>query len=340
MLMKIRIKHLVVIACLLIPSLAIAHLCNDVFAQAKDNLAVKVDVRDGQLKIGKKASFNVYLLNTMDRPIAEIFLRVNSPQFTASVTPDPNWKRYPKLNAVKRGGKKQFFTVTLKRKSGVADGKYKIGLQLYSKKMRLDFKTIQLADAAAICEIPRAGKITIDGSGKTAEWGEAHIFGGSKGSGSFTAYKKDPSTADTRGKIYLGDMEATYGTSVRMMADDDYVYCLFTMMDADGAKSDKATIYAAGSTDGKAAKITFNRVTKKIESTVGTKGLEYKVHATKPWVECKIPRALLGIKDAKSFHLNFSREAGAKAGKELSCWRGNRYSVDKPIVFAQFKVAD
>ena len=34
-----------------------AHLCNDVFAQAKDNLAVKVDIRDGQLRINQTASF-------------------------------------------------------------------------------------------------------------------------------------------------------------------------------------------------------------------------------------------------------------------------------------------
>jgi hypothetical protein len=70
-----------------------AHLCNDVFAQAKDNLVVKVDVRDGQLRISDTGTFRVYLLNTMDRDIERIELEIQSNEFDAEVTPGKNWNR-------------------------------------------------------------------------------------------------------------------------------------------------------------------------------------------------------------------------------------------------------
>ena len=53
-------RKLVLVALLAaVPTMALAHLCNDVFRQAKDNLAIKVDIRDGQLRIGQSASFRV-----------------------------------------------------------------------------------------------------------------------------------------------------------------------------------------------------------------------------------------------------------------------------------------
>ena len=71
-----RRKFWLVILCLSVSGVVFAHLCNDVFIQAKDNLVIKVDVRDGQLRIGKKGSFRIYLLNTMDRDIVDIRLDV------------------------------------------------------------------------------------------------------------------------------------------------------------------------------------------------------------------------------------------------------------------------
>ena len=109
----------VVGAMVLFSSVAFGHLCNDVFAQAKDNLAVKVDIRDGQLRIGKSASFKVYLLNTMDRDIADIRLEVLSDQFNPTVTHAPDWQQFPCLKVKK----KEYFTVQLDRKPVGTDGR-------------------------------------------------------------------------------------------------------------------------------------------------------------------------------------------------------------------------
>ena len=120
-----------VVVSLVIPVAAEGHLCNDVFVQAKDNLVVKVDVRDGQLRISKTGTFKVYLLNTMDRDIAKIYLEVQSSDFDAEVKQSSDWRGYPVLKTTKRGGKKECFEVELTRKRGTKEGKYKIGLLLH-----------------------------------------------------------------------------------------------------------------------------------------------------------------------------------------------------------------
>ena len=103
----------------LFPTLLAAHLCNDVFQQAQDNLAVKVDIRDGQLRISDRSKFRVYLLNTMDRRIDDIHLEVVTDDFEATVTPASEWSGFPRL----RTNKKQYFDVELRRKSGTEAGK-------------------------------------------------------------------------------------------------------------------------------------------------------------------------------------------------------------------------
>ena len=85
----------------LVPVTVLAHLCNDVFMQAKDNLAVKVDIRDGQLRINKDAKFRVYLFNSMDRDISQIRLQVLTRDFQTKVTPSPEWRNYPGLRVRK-----------------------------------------------------------------------------------------------------------------------------------------------------------------------------------------------------------------------------------------------
>ena len=163
--MRRVVVSLFLLVFLLIPLFASGHLCNDVFVQAKDNLAVKVDIRDGQLRIAKEASFRIFLLNTMDRAIANINMEVVCKQFESTVTPSENWRSFPKLETVARGGKKEYFNVTLKRKKGVRDGTYKIDLHLFNgRNKRMSFMTADLGASADKCKLPKAGKISINGS--------------------------------------------------------------------------------------------------------------------------------------------------------------------------------
>lgn len=326
-------KLVLVAVCLSFPAAALAHLCNDVFVQAKDNLAVKVDVRDGQLRIGKTASFRVYLLNTMDREIAKIALEVRTNnKFTAKVTPSPAWKDYPKLysaNPKARGktGKKEYFQVTLTRKPGVPDGRYKIDLHIYNpRKKSMVFKTVNLGSAAGICEVPKATKVTVDGKASSTEWGKSFLATG------FYSYVKK--------RKWFVNVPAADQSLFRVTADKDNLYLYLGFQGGAGATSDVADFYLAPNVDATPVKFSVDRLTGKVTGSAGTAGVECKVGAGKTAVELKIPRKLAGVAGSKGFYANFTRTL-TKGGKKLvTYWRGNKHSADKPIGFAHFKVAE
>jgi hypothetical protein len=319
-------KLLVVAVCLSFPAAALAHLCNDVFVQARDNLAVKVDVRDGQLRIGKQATFRVYLLNTMDRAIAKIALEVRTNnKFQTKVKPGPGWRRYPALRCVRRGGKKQFFEVTLTRRPGVPDGKYKIDLHLYNPRRKNQvFKTVDLGEAAGVLEVPKAGKVKVDGSAGAAEWGSGLLCK------DFYYYAKK--------KRYFSNVLARNQTRVRVLADKGNVYLHVNFQGGAGAKSDVADIYLADGVDASPLKISVERTTGKVTCEKGTTGIECKLGGGKSDFEIKIPRSLAGLSKSKVFRANFTRTTSVGGKSAVTYWRGNKYSVKDPIVFGQFKL--
>ena len=330
--------------CLALPVAAVAHLCNDVFAQAKDNLAVKVDVRDGQLRIGQEASFKVYLLNTMDRDIEGINLAVASEQFTAEVKPSPDWKTYPALNtcakwrkSVPGDGKKEYFEVSLKRKAGVPDGKYQIGLCLFDPKNQTrTFKTVSLDDAGAVLELPKAAAVKIDGQADEAEWAGSVLCTG------FTAYVK---VKMLNAFMAFESQPAADQPRFRLAADKDNLYCLLQFQGGAGAVADEAALYVAPAADAKPVVIAFDRLGGKAACEKGTQGVELKPSADQTALEVKIPRELLGIKDAKTFYVNFTRtvttkDAADKEQKLVAYWRGNAPAELDPVVYGQFRAAE
>ena len=82
------------------PIAVYGHSCNDVFQVVKDNLAVKIDIQDGQMHINEHAKFRVYLLNTINFDIGYIHLDVVSDEFNAIVKPSEEWKEYPCLRTL------------------------------------------------------------------------------------------------------------------------------------------------------------------------------------------------------------------------------------------------
>jgi len=313
--------------CLACSSTTLAHLCNDVFIQARDNLAVKVDIRDGQLRIGKDASFRVYLLNTMDRNIDNIGLEVLSDHFRSAAKPSHDWRTFPVLKAKRRGGKKEYFTVTLNRKPGVPDGKYKIDLRLINgRNSSQRFKTVDLETAVGVCELPAAGNIRIDGKADQAEWGNAYLCS------DFYEYAKS-------GR-YFENRPARDQARVRMAYDRDNLYCLFKFQGGAGAKMDAASLYIAPSTDDKPVQVAIDRLTGKVHCDTGTAGIVVRTLAAEGIIECKIPRGLLRVKEARSFYVNFTRTVAVGKKKVTSYWRGNKYSALDPIVYGQFTIAE
>ncbi|MFA4986712.1 MAG: hypothetical protein WC712_09030 [Candidatus Brocadiia bacterium] len=332
-----RIAALVLILALL-PAMAYGHLCNDVFVQAKDNLAVKVDVRDGQLRIGKEASFNIYVLNTMDRDIVNINLEVISKEFTAKVTPGPEWNGFPLLKTAKSGGKKETFNVSLKRNPKVPDGKYKIELRLFNgNNASQEFRKVDLESSADLLEIPKDPKITVDAKASASEWDKAPLIT------DFYLYVKR--------QQYFENVRCEDQPRFRLSADAKYVYCLFTFKGG-GPTADKATAYIAPSVDAEPVWVSIERMKGKVEASKSSiEGIEVKMGSTKETIECKIPREFLGLESAelKGLYANFTRETTTtakdpKTGKPVSVtetayWRGNSISVKNPVVFAFFTFA-
>ncbi|MHC4915734.1 MAG: hypothetical protein ACYTGB_09600 [Planctomycetota bacterium] len=325
--------------CLLFPAAALAHLCNDVFAQAKDNLAVKVDVRDGQLRIGREGTFRVWLLNTMDRGIANIKLEVRTGgRFRAEVKPSPDWKSYPALGTVRgrRPAKKQYFQVTLKRMPGVPDGQYKIDLHLFNGRDKsMVYKTVDMGAAAGIIEVPKASGIKVDGNAGSTEWGRALPCTG------FHEYKR--TTMEFRGRRFNkwdGKVPASEQCRFRVAADAANVYFYALFQGGAGATGDSVTFYAAPGMDSTPVKITVDRMTGKVACEKGTTGVECKVAGNKSAVELKVPKSLLGLQGAKSFLGNVSRETARGGGKLVTYWRGTRHSVGDPVEYANFRFAE
>ena len=333
-----RRKLVLALVCAVVPVAAFAHLCNDVFAQAKDNLVVKVDVRDGQLRIGQEASFRVYLMNTMDRDIANIKLEVRTDKFRADVKPSENWRGAPKLKTVKKGGKKEYYEVTLTRNAGVPDGEYKIDLHLFNgKKPSMVFKTVDLGEAAGLCELPKAEdvKVATDGKADGAEWEKSFLCT------EFYSYEKTP--CSYKGKTFKnfpGNVPAENQSRFRVSADAENIYCLLGFQGADGAKADFATMYVAAAMDEQPVKISFDRLTGKVSSDKDTAGVEVKIGAEEKTLECKIPRKLLGIDEAQTFFVNFTRTTDTGDGPKVTYWRGNDKSLADPLVYGQFKFAE
>ena len=316
-------KLAVAAVCLALPAAALPHLCNDVFVQAKDNLAVTVDVRDGQLRIGQEASFKVYLLNTMDRDIAVISLSVTSDQFTAEVKP-----AQMSLKTTKRGGTKQSFEVTLKRNPGVADGKYKIDLCLFNPRNKSQvFKTMDLDSAAGVVELPKGAAVKVDGNAEEAEWGKAPLC-------------TDLYTYGKKGK-YEENTPCQDQPRFRLNADGENLYCLLQFAGGAGAKADEATLYISPNAETKPVAVTIDRLAAKASCDKGADGIEVKPGADKATLECKIPLSILGLKGSKTFHANFTRAlTGADDKKTVAYWRGNSMSFQEPIVYGQFKLAE
>ncbi len=301
-----------------------AHLCNDVFVQAKDNLAVKVDIRDGQLRVAKEGAFRVYLLNTMDRDIANIQLAVEGEGFTTRVKPSGEWKGFPHLKTTRKGGEKEYFDVTVTRKAGTADGKYTLALRLFNgAKPKQEFKTVDLDSAAATHQLAAPGKITVDGRADQQEWGNALLCTGFSES--------------VKAKRYLESRQAANQPRVRVTADTTNLYVCPSFQGPATGK-DTLALYVATSTDATPSKIEIDRVTGTVIAN-GTviPGVEVKKSTAGDALEVKLPLNAIGLANSKSFCLNMARSVSNSAGKDdVSYWRGNEFSVQNPVVFDRF----
>lgn len=321
-----------------------AHLCNDVFVQAKDNLVVKVDVRDGQLRISDTGTFRVYLLNTMDRDIDRIELEIQSNEFSAEVSPGKDWGGHPRLRTATRGGKKEYFEVKLTRKKGTGKGKYKIALFLHGGNRRKVFKTVDINEAAGLADVPKkSASLKVDGKVSSTEWKKGLACT------SFTEYKKG-----TGRQAYMENYPASQQTGLRFYHDDKNLYCMIDFQkESDKGKEDIVKILVAKDPDSTPQTVTVNLQKKEAKSSVNSEGIEMEVDSKGTKVELMLPFKCLGIdfgeekkegddkdknkeKAPKVFCVNLTREHNGVT----TYWKGNSASVNDPVVYANFVMAD
>ncbi len=315
----------------LVSVVAFAHLCDDVFSMAEDHLAVKVDVRDGQLRIGEAGGFRVYVLNTMPSDILDLQLEVLTEDFEATVSPSPRWNNFPCLRSImpntewrcanprNEKGKKEFFEVALKRKAGLKPGKYKIGLRFYTdQNMWSDFFKVDDIDTMiSVMVVPeKAGTLEIDGSATREEWRNSLLCSSlyEHRSPFFSRFKENvPSDVQTR---------------FRFSHDKETLFCLIDFQTRNDR--DLAAIYVAGDAESEPVVITAD-LQKKRAMLSGKEEIEIKTVAKGKKMELELPFERLGLKKGQeSFYINVTRQYN----DTMTYWRGNRFSLMEPLVYA------
>ncbi|MFC1484927.1 hypothetical protein ACFL5N_00555 [bacterium] len=303
-----------------------AHLCNDVFIQAKDNLAVKVDIRDNQLRIGKEAEFRVYLLNTMDRDIDNIQLEIISNEFTSSVSPSKSWRTFPLLETKNKGGSKEYFIVKLIRKKETKEGKYKIGLRLFNgQDSSMIFKTVDINDAIGCAKIPKKiSTLKIDGTVTRNEWKNSYLCA------NFYEYVTEKTTGGTWFKKHQVNRRSNIQTRVRFTHGNKKLYALIDFMKK--GKNDTLKIYVAKNNNSKPLIINVNLQSGK--AYMPKNNTVFKSFKINTKIELELPLPQLDLQNQNSFFLNLSRTHN----NTITYWSGNETSVTDPIVYANFRL--
>lgn len=326
-------RKAILLILLLVPRPAFGHICDDIFVRESDSLVVKVDVRDRQLRIGRQARFRVYMMNTMSGDIENLQLAVHSREFRGAVKPSRHWRTHPRLNAVRNGGKKEYFEVTLQRKPGVPDGSYRVRLELYHGVFPdAVYKTVHLGDADSATKIPARGKpIQVDGNAAKTEWANGALCTG------FATFRK-------RWKI-RERLAARSSPRIRLLHDSQHLYCLLRFADgSEKLQSDQVTLLVAADIGKKPVKITFDRAKGKatVEQPAApgrdAAAIECKADAKRTLIEARIPLPLVGVKKSRPFYINFVRDRTTRRGRVITYWRGNPDSAAEPFVFEKFVV--
>jgi hypothetical protein len=186
-----------------------------------------------------------------------------------------------------------------------------------------------LENAADVIALPRAEGIVVDGILEPKEWSRSSI------SSDFYTY------GVYAGSSYARNRKADAQTRVRMLSDENDLYCLVSFQGGEDATADRLTMYAASADADKPIAVIFDRISGQVSlETTGGVPIEAHENAEKTAIECRIPHERLRTKGKKTIRANFARTLINGSSKTESFWRGNTQSVRDPIVFGSFQIAD
>jgi hypothetical protein len=290
-----------------------------VFQQAQDHLAVKVDIRDGQLRISDHATFKVYVLNSMDQTIEDIHLEVVTEDFETTVAPDPQWPFFPHLQKAK----KQYFDVELRRKSGTEPGKYTIDLRLICNGR--DLKTVNFDDALdlSVLVIPEnSAAHTVDGNVSSSEWENSLLCNSLL---RLKSVRKEGSSGTV-----MKNLPAEQQTRFRFSRYQETLYCLIDFMKDTG--KDFAHIYVANGYESEPIVIITNLQEQKA-FIKGSPELTIQTAVTGTKMELAVPLEILPFTEQALFYLNVIRIAGRRETYR----RGGLDTYTEPVVYGKFR---
>ncbi len=313
----------------------------------RDNLTIKADVSDSQLRFDKECSFRVYLYNTLSHPFWNAKLEVLGDQFDAAVVPSPLWKTYPDVQSAATGGTREYFTVTLKRKPGVPDGQYDVSLRVFTWRYEVPKlnRVLTFAEAIDQHEILLRPELKMDGRVRPQDWSATPVLT------DFSAFVKNN---DKQEFFFCRPADQT---RVRVAAGRDNLYLLVTCMGSydRGVKGNEVRIYAAPAIEAKPLVLTLDESTGQVTAQRPTPGLQCVKCPDDPEApgsvatyEVRIPRRSLGM-TGDVLYLNFGRVVAgrlpAKGQKdkllpEYSYWRGNNVSAKDPVVYGRMVIHD
>lgn len=302
-----------------------------------DNLTVKADVADGQLRIDKEGSFRIYLYNTLTWPFYDAKLDVLSDQFDAKVEPSPTWQTFPDLTPACAGGGREYFTVTLTRKQGVADGPYDVVFKLYSS--RRDYRRLsQVLPLGEVMDrqvIPVRAGFSVDGKASPGKWAGSLLVKDFRAYRGFKPHRAaGPDAGDALKSSLAGEQ-----TRVHVAADDENLYFLVLM--AGVSAEDEVAISVAPTIEAKPVRLVLKQATGNVEAPIAANQIECRKCAADPrdgniaLYELRVSRQALGLGAAPGFYANFGRVAHGGGGIEKSYWRGNEISQDEPTVYGK-----
>jgi hypothetical protein len=292
------------------------HLCNDVFMQAGSSLAIKVDTRDGQLRINQAGTFRVYLQNSMDRDIEKIDLRVRAKGFSAIARPANDWRSFPTLMTISNGGRREYFEVTLTRKPGVLQGKHT--LRLFVTCGGRVLKSYKVGIPAEKMVIPgRSPMLRIDGSVNAAEWGQTRLC-----TSFYEISKRKKKTSPIQ-------------TRIRFSHDQQALYCLVDFQKK--GNLDRVNLYISEDQFAEPVHISIDLQAASVSCSPKAPGNERIEAAINPGgtkMEIRLPFKLLQLTGQSHFFLNMTR----KQDDRMTYWRGEIKNVSDPSIFEKFEL--
>jgi hypothetical protein len=292
------------------------HLCNDVFMQAVNRLAVKVDTRDGQLRINQAGTFRVFVQNSTDYNIENIGLRVRAKGFKAKVRPSRRWVLFPTLINTLNGGGTEYFEVTLTRKPGVSQGKHK--LQMYLTCSGRALKRCDIGIPAEKMVIPgKSPTLQIDGNVNAVEWGNTKLCT------SFYEIRKRKKK------------NSSIQTRVRFSHDQQALYCLVDFQKK--GNLDQVNLYISKNESAEPVKVSIDLQSANVScspQSPGNERIQAAIHPESTKVEIRLPFKLLQLSGQSYFLLNMTR----KQDDRMTYWRGEVKNISDPSVFEKFEL--